>query len=83
MLNKAWSWLNFIELCNKCKIISKNDFYNNIFQFEKITDILKLKKPIKYLFDPEDFLEYTHTMTHQEGSALENHDKFASCEFRI
>jgi hypothetical protein len=60
-----------------------NDYYNNIFQFDKIATILDLKKPIKYLFDPKDFLEYTHTMTNEDGSALENHKKFATWEFKL
>jgi hypothetical protein len=60
-----------------------NDFYNNIFQFDEMANILNIQKPLKYIFDPNDFPGYTNTMTHQEGSALENHDKFATWEFRL
>jgi len=48
-----------------------------------MANILNIQKPLKYIFDPNDFLGYTHTMTHQEGSALDNHDKFATWEFKL
>lgn len=39
--------------------------------------------PTIYPFEPSDFIGYEHTMTHQSGSALENHDKFGTWVFRL
>ncbi|WP_395477388.1 hypothetical protein [Rickettsia endosymbiont of Pantilius tunicatus] len=39
--------------------------------------------PIKYKFDPKDYPEYSHTMTNQDESAIEEHSKFATWEFKL
>ncbi|WP_375326577.1 hypothetical protein [Candidatus Tisiphia endosymbiont of Nemotelus uliginosus] len=63
--------------------IVDNDFYNGVFQFEKLSEQLNIPKPTKYKFDPRDYPEYEHTMTHQGESGIENYNKFATWEFRI
>ena len=60
-----------------------NEYYNGIFKFEKLAESLGLKYVQKYLFNPKDFPSYQHTMTHQEGSALENHNQFATIVFSL
>jgi len=63
--------------------IVDNDFYNNIFRFEKLSQALKIPTPIKYKFDPKDYPEYVHTMTNQDESAIEDYSKFATWEFKL
>ncbi|MCC8418460.1 MAG: DUF2431 domain-containing protein [Rickettsia endosymbiont of Glossina mortisans submortisans] len=58
-------------------------FYNSIFQFEKLSQELKISTPIKYKFDPKDYPEYVHTMTNQDESAIEGYSKFATWEFKL
>lgn len=60
-----------------------NDYYNGIFKFNELADLIGFKPPNKYRFNPDDFLYYEHTMTYQEGSALDNYDKFTTWEFRL
>ncbi len=43
----------------------------------------KRRSYIKHKFDPRDYPEYEHTMTHQDESGIENYNKFATWEFRI
>jgi hypothetical protein len=40
--------------------IVDNDFYNNIFQLETIAKKLGIMKPIKYIFDPQEYSGYEH-----------------------
>ena len=54
-----------------------------INKFDVIAKLNHLQKPVKYSFDPMDYKYYQHTMTHQEGSALDEYDKFATYEFRL
>jgi len=63
--------------------IVDNDFYNSVFRFEELSQELRISKPIKYKFDPRDYPEYIHTMTHQDESAIENYSKFATWEFKL
>ena len=44
---------------------------------------LGISQPTKYKFNPKDYPEYEHTMTHQEESGIEDYSKFATYEFRI
>lgn len=60
-----------------------SDYYKNMFRFEKLSDELGITRPIKYKFNPKDYPEYVHTMTHQDDSAIENYSKFATYEFKI
>ncbi len=59
-----------------------NDYYNNIFKFEELALVLGFNKPVKYKFDPKAYPNYEHTMTHQEGSAIDQYTKFATWEFK-
>lgn len=63
--------------------IVDTDFYNNMFRFDELSQLLSISKPIKYKFDPSDYPSYTHTMTHEEESGIENYDKFATWEFKL
>ncbi len=59
-----------------------NDHYNNIFKFEELALVLGFKKPAKYKFNPRAYPSYQHTMTHQEGNAIDQYIKFATWEFK-
>ena len=63
--------------------IVDNDYYNNIFNFAKIAKLYGLSSPIKYVFDPDDYPDYIHTMAHQEGSAIEEYNQFATWKFQV
>ncbi len=63
--------------------IVDNDYYNDMFKLEKLAILAGFRKPTKYAFDPNDYIGYKHTMTHHDGSALENHNKFATWEFKL
>jgi hypothetical protein len=63
--------------------IVDSDFYNNMFRFNELAEELGIKSPIKYKFDPKDYPEYEHTMTHQEENGIDDYSKFTSWEFRI
>lgn len=56
--------------------------YRGAFQFEEAADIAGFLTPESYLFDPDAFPEYEHTMTHQSGSALDEHNTFRTWVFR-
>lgn len=56
--------------------------YRGAFQFDEASDIAGFQPPESYPFDPNAFPEYEHTMTHQSGSALDDHDKFSTWVFR-
>lgn len=57
--------------------------YRGAFQFEEAAEIAGFVPPEAYPFDPSQFPGYEHTMTHQEGSALENHDNFSTWVFKV
>jgi len=63
--------------------IVDSDFYNNMFRFDELAEDLGISQPVKYKFDPKDYPEYEHTMTHQEESGIDDYSKFATYEFRI
>ncbi|MBL3285310.1 DUF2431 domain-containing protein [Rickettsiales endosymbiont of Paramecium tredecaurelia] len=60
-----------------------SDFYNNMFRFDELAQELRISQPIKYKFNPKDYLEYEHTMTHQDESGIDDYSKFATYEFRL
>jgi hypothetical protein len=60
-----------------------SDFYNNMFRFDELAEELRISQPTKYKFDPKDYPEYEHTMTHQDNSAIDDYSKFATYEFRL
>lgn len=63
--------------------IVDSDFYNNMFRFDELAEELKISLPTKYKFDPKDYPEYEHTMTHQDESGIDDYSKFATYEFRL
>lgn len=63
--------------------IVDSDFYNNTFRFDELAEELRISQPTKYKFNPKDYPEYEHTMTHQEESGIDDYSKFATYEFRI
>ncbi len=63
--------------------IVDSDFYNHMFRFDELAEELGIGPPIKYAFDPKDYPEYEHTMTHQEESGIDHYSKFATYEFHI
>ena len=60
-----------------------SDFYNNMFRFDELAEELRISLPKKYKFDPKDYPEYEHTMTHQDESGIDYYSKFATYEFRV
>jgi hypothetical protein len=58
-----------------------SDCYNTMFRFPQLVKDLGVPEPTKYPFYPKDYPEYTHTMTHQEESGIDNYSKFATYEF--
>lgn len=60
-----------------------SDFYNNMFRFDELAEELRISLPTKYKFDPKDYPEYEHTMTHQDESGIDDYSKFATYEFRL
>lgn len=63
--------------------IVDSDFYNNMFRFVELAEGLGISKPVKYKFNPKDYPEYEHTMTHQEENGIADYSKFVTYEFRI
>jgi 25S rRNA (uracil2634-N3)-methyltransferase len=57
--------------------------YRGAFQFEEAAEEAGFSEPAAYPFEPDDFPGYVHTMTHQSGSALDNHDDFSTWVFRL
>jgi len=88
---------NFVLVCNFLKnaarllasngavLISAVDspHYHGAFQFKDAAQETGFLKPAIYPFEPDDFIGYEHTMTHQSGSALENHNKFSTWVFHL
>lgn len=57
--------------------------YRGAFQFEEAAAEAGFSEPAAYPFEPDKFPGYVHTMTHQSGSALDNHDDFSTWVFRL
>ena len=57
--------------------------YLGAFNFSEAAEKTGYQSPEAYPFDPSDFPGYEHVMTHQEESALEEHDKFSLWVFRL
>ncbi len=60
-----------------------NPHYHGAFQFNNAAKIAGFQPPEIYPFDPSEFPGYDHTMTHQDESALDNHDKFVTWVFEL
>ena len=56
-------------------------FYEGAFKMHDAAQKAGLAPPVIYDFDPARFAGYTHQNTENEGSALENHDTFATFAF--
>jgi hypothetical protein len=63
--------------------IVDSDDYNNMFRFDELAEELRISQPTQYKFNPKDYPEYEHTMTHQNESGIDDYSKFATYEFRI
>lgn len=59
-----------------------NPHYNGAFQFDEAAAQSGFEAPKKYPFDPSAYAGYTHNMTHEDESALDRHDTFATWVFR-
>ncbi len=57
-------------------------YYRGAFQFDLAAEQAGYLPPEPYPFMPSKFPGYVHTMTHEDGSALEDHDTFATWVFR-
>ena len=57
-------------------------YYRGTFQFDEAAASAGFHPPEVYKFDSSEFPGYEHTMTHETGSALENHDQFSTWVFR-
>ena len=57
--------------------------YQGAFQFDDAAKIAGFLPPEAYPFDPSAFPGYEHTMTHQDGNALDNHDEFSTWVFKL
>jgi 25S rRNA (uracil2634-N3)-methyltransferase len=57
--------------------------YQGAFQFDDAADTAGFLPPKAYAFDPSAFPGYEHTMTHQDGNALDNHDDFSTWVFKL
>lgn len=56
--------------------------YQGAFQFYEAAKAADFAPPESYAFDPNAFPGYEHTMTHQCGSALEEHHRFRTWVFQ-
>ena len=69
---------------NGCVCISAVDspHYQGAFQFEKAAASAGYYPPSIYPFAPKRFKGYSHTMTHEDGSALGRHRNFKTWVFK-
>ncbi len=63
--------------------IVDNDFYNNMFKLDEISEKLGIMKPTKNQFNLKSYPGYKHSMTNADESALGKYDEFATYEFCI
>lgn len=60
-----------------------SNYYNSLFNFQKLKEELNFNSIEKYEFDPSDFPKYKHRMTNSSESGIIGHNKFATMVFRI
>lgn len=60
-----------------------NPHYQGAFHFDEVAMEAGFQEPLVYPFSPSSFPVYEHTMTHQDGSATQNHDKFSTWVFML
>jgi hypothetical protein len=58
-----------------------NSYYDKIFEFEKNALDAGFSKMSKFIFDPNDFPLYKHTMAHQNQNGIEKYDRFVTRVF--
>ena len=58
-------------------------YYVGSFQFEEAAEVAGFLPPKVYAFDPDQFPDYEHTMTHQSGNALDDNDQFSTWVFSL
>lgn len=58
-----------------------SDLYRNMFRFDEVVEELGIRLSAQYRFDPKDYPEYEHTMTHQEESGIAHYSQFITYEF--
>lgn len=56
--------------------------YRGAFQFEEAAEMAGFLPPEVHPFDPDRFPGYEHTMAHEDGGALDQHDKFSTWVFK-
>jgi hypothetical protein len=56
-------------------------YYRGLFHFEEAAEQAGFPPPHVATFDPDDFPGYHHTMTHEEESAIDDYEHFASYIF--
>ena len=54
-----------------------------MFRFDQLAEELGIRQLTKYKFNPKDYPEDEHTMTHQEESAIDDYSNFVTYEFHI
>jgi len=52
-----------------------------MFRFKSLAEEIRIKEPVKYLFDPKDYPEYEHCKTGDDESAIEDYNNFATWKF--
>lgn len=60
-----------------------NPHYRGAFQFDDAAEQAGFQQPEMYPFNPSLFLGYVHSMTHEDGSALNDHKKFGTWVFKL
>lgn len=60
-----------------------NPHYNGAFGFDEAAEYAGFATPEVYPFDPNDFSGYVHTMTLEDESAIEDHNKFSTWVFDL
>jgi hypothetical protein len=43
---------------------------------KELAELTGFQQPTKYSFDPQDYSDYEHTISYQDGSAIENIAKY-------
>ena len=56
-------------------------YYRGLFHFEEAAEQAGFPPPHVATFDPDDFPGYHHTMSHEEESAIDDYEHFASYIF--
>lgn len=75
---------SLLKLAGKIIITTvDNPHYEGAFQYDKAAQFVGFNQPERYQFDPEMFPEYSHINTHDNDSALSNHQNFVTLVFKL